>query len=425
MYFNALLGLYDETYGDFDPCGSIGRKHDARHFADFKIVYRRLREDFSVLGDLGFHSLTDNLCSDTFGGCFHKSGNGYLATFAGAVGIAALSLTVSEVAEILSERLREPFGSMVLTFSAVIVEIVLLYIILREALHEPEVIETVKGGIISAVIVDMNVLLGLAVFIGGLKFTEQKHNKETSSAYTTVLLVSSAALLVPGVLDHTEHGVETIRQASFLISFALMFFYIIIFVFQTRTHTHFFQATAKSRIFRLKRKLREEGRDEFDEDESSDYLFERFNNIGNFAVMLVLIALIALAAEVFAADGIAMAKDFGISAGLAGLVIAIISVSPEIFTAIKAARNDQIQRVVNIAMGASTVSILLTVPVLMAMAYFTHIDLMLDFNPLQIGALIITIILAWKTTDEGQTNYFEGISHLMFFVCYTIIAAYY
>jgi Ca2+:H+ antiporter len=55
----------------------------------------------------------------------------------------------------------------------------------------------------------------------------------------------------------------------------------------------------------------------------------------------------------------------------------------------------------------------------------SDIKLMLDFNPLQVGALIMTIILAWKSTEEGHTNYFEGLSHLMFFVCYAIIAAYY
>lgn len=38
---------------------------------------------------------------------------------------------------------------------------------------------------------------------------------------------------------------------------------------------------------------------------------------------------------------------------------------------------------------------------------------------------IVVGILAWKSTEEGQTNYFEGLSHLMFFICYAIIAAYY
>ncbi len=355
---------------------------------------------------------------------FHVQDESMSATVLAAVGIAALSLTVAEVADILSERLQEPYGSFVLTFSAVAVEIILLYVILLEVKHSPEVLETVKGGIISAVIVDLNVLLGLAVFLGGLAYTQQQHNKETSSAYSTVLFVSSSALLVPGLLSHTEHGSEALTQVSHLIAGVLLFFYIIIFIFQTRTHTHFFKATARSRFFRLKRKLQEEDA-EIDENESSDYIFEHFSTAANFFAIFFFIAIIALGAEIFAGEGVGVAKEYGISAGLAGLVIAIISVSPEIFTAVRAARNDQIQRVVNIAMGASTVSIILTVPILMLLAHLSGINLTLDFNPLQIGALLLTILLVWKTTEEGETNYFEGASHLMFFISYAIIAAYY
>ncbi|MBC8237772.1 MAG: sodium:proton exchanger [Helicobacteraceae bacterium] len=349
---------------------------------------------------------------------FHKSGQGGMATLFAAIGIGSLSLTVSEVAEILSERLQEPYGSFVLTLSAVVVEIMLLYIILLQAVSDPSVVETVKGGIISAVIVDMNVLLGLAVFLGGLKFTEQEHNKETSSAYTTILFVTAAALLVPSVLSLGKHEQSVIEDASMWIAILLMAFYIIILVFQTRTHTHFFKTTAKSRVFRMKRTMTEA-------DEEDNYIFEKFNKIGLIASIFLFIAIIAIGAEVFASDGIKLAKEYGVSTGIAGLVIAIIAVSPEIVTAIKAAKNDEIQRVVNIAMGASTVSILITVPVLMALAYASGIRFTLDFNPLEIGALILTVLLAWKTTDEGQTNYFEGMSHLMFFLAFAIIAIYY
>lgn len=355
---------------------------------------------------------------------FHAQGDGVMATFFAAIGIAAFSLTVAEVADILSERLHEPYGSFVLTFSAVVVEIVLLYMILLEVRHSPDVLETVKGGIISAVIVDLNVLLGLSVFLGGLAYSQQQHNKETSSAYSTVLFVASSALLVPGLLSHTEHGSEALTQVSHLIAGLLMFFYLIIFIFQTQTHTHFFKATARSRFFRLKRKLQEE-EGEIDENDSSDYIFEHLHTGVNFIVIFALIGIIALGAEIFAEHGIKLARYYGISAGLSGLIIAIISVSPEIFTAVRAARNDQIQRVVNIAMGASTVSIILTVPILMLLAYYSGINLTLDFNPLQIGALLLTILLVWKTTEEGETNYFEGASHLMFFISYAIIATYY
>lgn len=354
---------------------------------------------------------------------FHKNGQGGMATLLAAIGIGSLSLTVSEVAEILSERLQEPYGSFVLTLSAVVVEIILLYIILLQAIGDPAVVDTVKGGIISAVIVDMNVLLGLAVFLGGLKFTAQEHNKETSSAYTTILFVTTAALLVPSVLSIGQHSKTVIEDASMWIAILLISFYVIILVFQTKTHTHFFKQTVRSRIFRLKRKLAKESNAEVVEED--DYIFEKFNKFGLIVSIFIFIAIIAFGAEVFATDGIKLAKEYGISAGISGLIIAIVAVSPEIVTAIKAAKNDEIQRVVNIAMGASTVSILITVPVLMALAYVSGIRFTLDFNPLEIGALILTIILAWKTTDEGQTNYFEGMSHLMFFLAFAIIAVYY
>ncbi|MCI0501519.1 MAG: sodium:proton exchanger [Epsilonproteobacteria bacterium] len=364
------------------------------------------------------------ICAIVLALYFHKFGIGTLATLFAAIGIACLSLSVSEVAEILSSRLQEPYGSLVLTLSAVVVEIVLLYIILLQAFTNPEVIETVKGGIISAVIVDMNVLLGVAVFLGGLKFTEQEHNKETSSTYTTILFVTGIALLVPSLLEEVSHSKDSVYEASVLISILLLFFYIIIMIFQTKTHTHFFKQTARSRMFRIKRKMAQKNLEE-DEDDDDDYIFEKFNNFGLIMSIFIFITIIALGAEVFAKDGIQLAKDYGISAGISGLIIAIVAVSPEIMTAIKAAKNDEIQRVVNIAMGASTVSILLTVPILMTLAYLSGIQFELNFNPLEIGALILTIILAWKTTDDGHTNYFEGMAHMVFFVAFAIIAAYY
>jgi len=350
---------------------------------------------------------------------FHHSGAMYLSTLSAAIAIGAFSITVSEIAEILAERLEEPYASFVLTFSAVVVEIILLFMIVLESVHAPSALDTVKGGIISAVIVDMNVLLGLAVFIGGLSYKEQEHNEDTSSTYTTILLVASSSLLVPSIINYADNGAG-LFSASVAIATVLVIFYVAIFIFQTQTHVHFFKATAKSRLFRIKKH-----REEAEEEEDEDYIFDRLGNIWNFIAIFGFILIIGILAEVFATDGMRVATQMGISSGLAGLLIAIIAVSPEILTAIKAARDDEIQRVVNIAMGASTVSIMLTVPILMGLAYFNGIYLSLDFNAFQIGALILTIVLAWKTTDDGETNYFEGISHLMFFVSYAIIATLY
>ncbi len=354
---------------------------------------------------------------------FHSLGNLNLSVIFTAIAIGAFSMTVAEIADILAERFEEPYASFVLTFSAVVVEIVLLFMIILHATGTEQGLDTVKGGIISAVIVDMNVLLGLAVLIGGLSYKEQEHNEDTSSTYTTILLVATCALLVPSILNYTNNE-QKLFQASVVISVILFIFYIFIFIFQTKTHKEFFKSTAKSRMFLLKKHKDKESSECIIQGNDS-YIFDRLPSIVNLFVIFILIFMIGVLAEIFAKDGMVLAKDYGISSGLAGLIIAIIAVSPEIMTAVKAAKNDEIQRVVNIAMGASTVSIMLTVPILMLLSYSNGIQLMLDFNAFQVGALLLTIILAWKTTDNGETNYFEGISHLMFFAAYATIATLY
>ena len=170
---------------------------------------------------------------------FHLNHYVIPATIFASIGIGTLAITISEISEILAERFGEPFGSLILTFSAVFVEILILFMVVLEAKHHPEVMETVKNGIVAAVIVDLNALLGLAVFVGGLEFKEQVHNEDTSASYTTILFVATAMLLVPTTISlHSTQ--DALFKASLIISFLLFVYYFFIFRFQTNTHVDFF-----------------------------------------------------------------------------------------------------------------------------------------------------------------------------------------
>jgi len=343
---------------------------------------------------------------------FHFNYFSLLATIFAAIGIGSLAVTISEIAEILAERLGEPFGSLVLTFSAVLVEILILFMVVLEAIHNPEVLETVKNGIVATVIVDLNALLGLAVFVGGLNFKEQMHNEDTSASYTTVLFVSAAMLLVPTTISlHSDEN--SLHNASTIIAVLLFIYYFFIFRFQTDTHVHFFKFKKRSRVKRYK------------EENNEDYFFDKKGNVFNVVFLIFLLILIGVLSEIFANEGVKIFKAFGLTAGFVGILIAFVTAAPELLTAIRAAKNDEMQRVVNIAMGASTVSILLTVPILIFLSLIVGIKFTLDFSPLQVGALILTILLVWKTTENGETNYLEGLSHLMLFLSYAIIAIFY
>jgi len=356
---------------------------------------------------------------------FHSLGEQYFSAIFSAIAIVCFSITIAEIAEILAERLGEPYGSFLLTFSAVAVEILLLYMLFVRSGGADEIAAmTAKSGIISAVIVDLNLLLGIAVFVGGLKFKMQEHNEDTSSSYTTILLSTAAVLLVPSVLDITDHSKDVIYKASVFMAFLLVGYYVVIAIFQTKTHINFFKATARSRLLRYKKRHAEED-DEEDEYCHHEYLFDKLSSWTNIVAMVGIIFFVGLLAEMLANDGLKTAVEIGISPAAAGLVISFIAVAPEFFTAVKAARNDEPQRVINIAMGASTVTMLLSVPFLVFLAYFQGIAFSINFNALEIGALIFTVLLTWKTTANGVTDYMEGISHLVVFAAYLILAFYF
>ena len=343
---------------------------------------------------------------------FHLTHLGLLSTIFAAIGIGALAVTISEISEILAERFGEPFGSLVLTFSAVLVEILILFMVVLEAKHHPEVMETVKNGIVATVLVDLNALLGLAVFVGGLNFKEQEHNEDTSASYTTVLFVAAAMLLVPTTISlHSSE--DALYKASIIISVLLFIYYFFIFKFQTGTHVHFFKFKKRSRVKK------------YIEEDKEDYYFDKKSSVFLIAFLVFLLVLIGVLSEIFANDGVKIFNSFGLTAGFVGILIAFVTVAPELFTAIRAAKNDEMQRVINIAMGASTVSILLTVPILIFLSLIVGVKLTLDFSPLQVGALILTILLVWKTTEDGETNYLEGLSHIMLFLSYAVIAIFY
>ena len=72
------------------------------------------------------------------------------------------------------------------------------------------------------------------------------------------------------------------------------------------------------------------------------------------------------------------------------VLVALISASPEILTALKAAQQDRMQTTVNIALGASLATVLLTLPVIEAIALINGERIVMALTPVQGGMLLLT-----------------------------------
>ena len=96
------------------------------------------------------------------------------------------AMSVAHHAEMLAEKFGEPYGTLILTMSAVIVEIVIIVIMMSHA-QSPEL---ARDTIYAAVMLDINGLLGIAAIIGGIKYGEQPYNVDSSNSYLSMLLGS-------------------------------------------------------------------------------------------------------------------------------------------------------------------------------------------------------------------------------------------
>jgi len=108
---------------------------------------------------------------------------------------------------------------------------------------------------------------------------------------------------------------------------------------------------------------------------------------------------------------------------LIALVVAGISAGPEILTALRAALANRMQSVVNIAMGASLSTVILTVPVMEAIALYSGEPFQMAMTPVQTVMVFITLIVAAINLNDGETNAIEGMTHFVLFATFLMLMA--
>ena len=104
-----------------------------------------------------------------------------------------------------------------------------------------------------------------------------------------------------------------------------------------------------------------------------------------------------------------------------GFLIAILILTPEGISAVKAALANKLQRTINIALGSSTSTIGMTVPVILAISLITGRTIELGLEPLEIVLLSLTLLLSVVSFGTGRTTVLQGIVHLILFASYIVL----
>ena len=146
--------------------------------------------------------------------------------------ILAASLSVARHAERIAQKLGDPYGSMILTLSAVLVEVIVLAIVSSKA-GSPTL---VRDSIYSAVMLDINGILGVAALIGGFKHGEQAYNDDSARTYSVMILTAvTVSMIIPEFVPQPSW-----RAYSAFTVVSMLLMYGVFVRMQTGPHSYFF-----------------------------------------------------------------------------------------------------------------------------------------------------------------------------------------
>jgi Ca2+:H+ antiporter len=103
----------------------------------------------------------------------------------------------------------------------------------------------------------------------------------------------------------------------------------------------------------------------------------------------------------------------GAPAALVGVIVAAIVLMPEGMTAVRAARKNQLQTSINLALGSGVASIGLTVPAVSLVAWWTDTPVALGVTPGGAVLLGLSFLMAILTYGNGRASLLSGVVHLI------------
>jgi Ca2+:H+ antiporter len=302
-------------------------------------------------------------------------------------------------AEVIAERIGEPYGTLLLTLAVTIIEVALIATIM---LGEKAVPTLARDTVFAVVMIVCNGLVGICILTGGLRYREQDVQITGSNLYLSVLTVlATITLILPNYTLTTPGPVYSAAQLGF-VSVATLLLYGVFLYTQTIRHRDYFVGEAAG---------------------GEDHGAPASNRILFLSALLLLVSLlgVVLLAKKFSQVVDAGAALLGAPPAFAGILVALLILLPESVAAVGAARKNDLQKSINLALGSSLATIGLTIPAVAVAAFALDKQLVLGLNAQDTVLLVLTFVLSMLTFGTGRTNILFGLVHLVVFAVFIFL----
>ena len=258
--------------------------------------------------------------------------------------------------------------------------------------------EVVKASITGSIIGNLLLVFGLSCYLGGMRHGHQKFNRIASGSATVMLFLAIVALVMPALVALVSYGSleahpETIDRLSFWSSIVLLGVY------------------GGGLLFSFKSQ-RDPLRAHPGQEHGPRLPLSSALGLLTFATVITAVeAEVLIEALEPALEGLGMTELF---AGV--IVVALVGNAAEHYSAVTAARDDQMTLALEISVGSSAQIALMVAPVLVLLSYALGSPMSLVFNAFEIAAIGLSVIAVALVSVDGKSNWFEGLQLLGVYV---------
>jgi Ca2+:H+ antiporter len=304
-------------------------------------------------------------------------------------------------ADCLAIKFGEPYGTLILTLSAISIEVVMISTAMLHGANNPTL---GRDATFAVIMIALNGLVGLSLMLGGLRYREQHYNIQGVNAYLNVIMALAVlGLVLPNFTTSTSGPTFSTEQGIFFATVSLLL-YAIFLLIQTLRHRGYFLDIKETAT------------------KHSPHHLARIRSTGFHALMLLLY----LAAVIFLAEKFAIPLDnsieqFHMPQAFGGAVIAALVLSPEGLGGITASLHNQLQRSINILFGSVLATIGLTIPAVLMIGLLTKRSVSLGVQGGNLPLLLLTLAVSVVTFTSRKTNVLQGCIHLLLFAVFVLL----
>ena len=318
---------------------------------------------------------------------------------AAALAVIPCAAVMGEATEAIAARTGPGIGGLLNVTFGNAPELIIAFFALLEGLQE-----VVKASIVGSIIGNILLVMGAAMVVGGWRREKQTFSRTAANAQSAMLTLALAALIFPAIFqlihggglpavgeERVDFGSD-LEQLSLGVAIVLLLSYAAGLWFSLKTHRSVFNPFGE------------------EQDEEAHHWPVR-----RAAIYLAVAAVaVGLMSEILVGSISEASEEIGLSEFFVGVfVVAIVGNAAEHWVAVLVAAKDKMDLAVNIAVGSSAQIALFVAPVLVLLSFVVGPDPMaLVFNGYELGALLFAVLIANLVTQDGESNWFEGVQLL-------------